>query len=156
MAINGVVDKSKPIQNVRIPVKKVTAQELVVRRRFVRTPPDKVRLVSGLIIGKKPEVALEILQFTPKAAVKPLILALKSAISLAKDTLNSSDLVIKQVRVDEGPKLKRRRIIHRGRATSILKRMSHITVVLSDNGNSKLEARNSKQIPNNNNQKVKI
>ena len=132
MAINETINKPKPVKIARKPIQKISVQEIVIRRRFVRTAPDKIRLVSGLIIGKKPEVALEILQFTPKAAVKPLILTLKSALSLAKDTLDSSDLVIKQVRVDEGPKLKRRRIIHRGRATTILKRMSHITIVLRE------------------------
>jgi len=132
MAINETINKPKPVKIARKPIQKISVQEIVVRRRFVRTAADKIRLVSGLIMGKKPAVALEILQFTPKTAAKPLILALKSAISLAKDTFNSSDLIIKQVRVDEGPKLKRRRIIHRGRATSILKRMSHITVILRE------------------------
>ena len=81
---------------------------------------------------------------------------LKHAIDRAKNlNLDAENLIIKNMRVDEGPKLKRRRIIHRGRATSILKRMSNITITLSSDGNPKLEARNSKQIQDDKNLKAK-
>ena len=114
---------------------KVIPQEMIVRSRFVRQAPDKIRLVGKTLVGKKATKALNILTFLGKSAAKPLILIVKEAISRAKDknlkTANWSieDLYIKAIAVNEGPKLKRRRIIHRGRSTNILKRMSHITVV---------------------------
>lgn len=107
-------------------------KDLKIKARFVRMTPDKLRLVAGLIKGKKLSAALNILQFSSKAAAKPLSLVLKSALAQVKDKGMSDESVIKTIIVDEGPKLKRRRIIHRGRATTILKRRSHITVVLSE------------------------
>ena len=137
--------------------KQPTASKLlVVRSLFVRMPPDKIRLVAKSLVNKQIETALAILEFIPKAARQPLILIVKEAISQAKNkNLNLDNLVVKNIVVNEGPKLKRRRIIHRGRATSILKRMSHITITLSSDGNPKLEARNSKQIQDDKNLKAK-
>ena len=130
---------------------KKVPENMLARARFVRTPPDKIRLVSSLIIGKEISKAIDILNFTEKAAAKPLILVLKSAQARGKDS-GKENLIIKAIAVDEGPKLKRRRIIHRGRATSILKRRSHITVVLTENRNSPLgmhiENRKSKKDKN--------
>lgn len=128
--------------------------DLVIKSRFVRMAPRKIRLVAKPFIGKDLESVLSILKFIPKHATRPLELVLKNGMSRAKD----KDMVkvwIKNIVVDEGPKLKRRRIIHRGRATSILKRMSHITVVLTVDGNPKSQIRNSKQIPNKQNPKLR-
>lgn len=126
--------------------------ELVIRARFIRMAPRKLRLVSGLILKKPLSQAMDILRFSSKAAAKPILLVLKNAASQAKDRNLSEDIHIKNIMVNEGPKLKRRRIIHRGRSTSILKRMSHITVVLSADGNHKSQITNSmpkgKQIAN--------
>lgn len=119
---NSEPAKSKP--------QKAVEADLVVKSRFVRMAPDKIRLVGKALIGKDIEVALTKLQFIPKAASVPLSLILKNGQSQAK-ARNFSEIWIKNIIVDEGPKLKRRRIIHRGRATTILKRMAHITVVLT-------------------------
>ena len=116
--------------------------EVVSKRRFVKVAPDKVRLASGLIKGKNVAQALGILNFSNLAAATPLTLTLKNAVAIAKDKdIETDNLQVSIIRVDEGPKLKRRRIIHQGRATAILKRMSHITVVLTING--KFKAQNS-------------
>lgn len=104
--------------------------DLVVKSRFVRMAPRKIRLVAGKLIGNDLEDALNMLKFISRGATKPLELVLKNGQSQAKDK-NYDKIWVKNIIVDEGPKLKRRRIIHRGRATAILKRMSHITVVLS-------------------------
>ena len=109
---------------------------LIVRSRFVRMAPDKVRLVAKTILGQEIDGALSILSFTSRLARKPLILLLKNARAQANDK-NMDNPTIKNILVDGGPKLKRRRIIHRGRATTILKRMSHITVVLSEGSKAK-------------------
>lgn len=134
----------------------ISIQEIRVRSRFVRMPPDKIRLVAKTLVGKKIENALAVLEFIPKAATKPLILIVKEARSQAKDkNLDLNNLVIKNIAVNEGPKLKRRRIIHRGRSTTILKRMSHITVVLGADGNHKHQITNPKQITNKQKNKIK-
>jgi large subunit ribosomal protein L22 len=101
--------------------------------RFVRTAPDKVRILVGLIKNKKIEDALAQLEFAGKYAAKPLILVLKQAKAQIKDrNLVEDNMIIKEMRVDEGPKLKRRRIRHQGRATAILKRLCHITILLNE------------------------
>lgn len=124
------------------------SNDIIIRSRFVRVAPDKIRLVGQLIVKKKVEQALVILQLTPNIAKKPLILIIKEAISRIKEGNTELDnTYIKTVAVNEGPKLKRRRIIHRGRATNILKRMSHVTVVLSDNVKSKSQKSNFKKNP---------
>lgn len=114
--------------------------------RFVKTAPDKIRNLAGLVRGKTLDKALEQLAFAGKYAATPLSLVLRQAKAQIKDkNMLEDDFKIAEVRVDEGPKLKRRRIRHQGRATAILKRMSHITIILSNNGNPKSETRNPKQ-----------
>lgn len=135
MAEVRTVKKTKPIAKAPVakaPVAKAPEKrvDLVVRSRFVKMAPRKIRQVSKTLIGQDLNEALNRLRFIPRRAVLPLELILKNGSSQAKDK-NFSQIWIKNIVVDEGPKLKRRRIIHRGRATAILKRMSHITVVLS-------------------------
>lgn len=110
--------------------------EVISRRRFIRTTPDKIRIMVKMLKGKNYSQAISQLMFSHKAAAKPLILTLKQAKDQVKDTiLNEDSLKIKEIRVDEGPKLKRRRLLHQGRSTTILKRMSHLTIVLTDGVN---------------------
>ena len=121
---------AKPIQKAA-PVLKV--KDLIVRSRFIRNTPDKLRFVGKILVGMNLLKAIEKLEFVPKAAARELQLVLKNGLSIAKDkNLAEKNLYIKSIAVLEGPKLKRRRIVHRGRATSILKRMSHLTIILSD------------------------
>lgn len=120
-------------------------KEIISKRRFVRIAPDKVRLAGSLIKNKKANQVLGFLQFSTLEAAKPIILTIKSALAMAKDRdINEDNLYIKIIKIDEGPKLKRRRILHQGRATAILKRMSHITLVLTDKPNAKLKIKKSK------------
>ena len=103
------------------------------KRRFIHQAPDKLRLAGSLIKNKNVLEAISILSLRPLAASKPLILTLKQAQEMAKHKdITDTDLYVKTIKVDEGPKLKRRRIIHRGRATAILKRMAHVTLILED------------------------
>lgn len=132
---------TKTIKN---PEKPATA-ELKVRSRFIKTPPDKLRFVSKAVLGKEVNTAITILSFLPQVARRPLISVLKAGLSQAKDRNINAPLYIKAIAVDVGPKLKRRRIVHQGRATSILKRMSHITIFLSEKSNLKLKAKKAKQ-----------
>jgi large subunit ribosomal protein L22 len=97
-----------------------------------RQSPRKVRLVGGLIRGKKAEQALDLLTVTIKRASDPMIGLLKSAIANAKNnfSLDISDLFVKSLTVDNGAILYRRMPKARGMATPIRKRVSHITLVL--------------------------
>jgi len=105
--------------------------EIVTRRRFIRSTPDKVRKAASLVNKKKVIEALNILQFAPMSAARSVALTLKQGLAIAKENdFDENNLVIKGMRIDEGPKLKRRRIVHQGRATAILKRMAHLTIVL--------------------------
>ncbi len=102
--------------------------------KYVRMSPQKVRLVVDLVRGKKVEEAKRILQFTRKYAADPVGKALDSALANAKQNPNIDEtiLYVKEVLVDQGPSLKRWRARAQGRAASIKKRTSHITVVLDE------------------------
>ncbi|MCM3086904.1 large subunit ribosomal protein L22 [Bhargavaea ginsengi] len=102
--------------------------------RTIRIAPRKVRLVVDLIRGKQVGEAVAILRHTPKAASPVVEKVLKSAIANAEHNydLDVNNLVVSEVFVDEGPTLKRFRPRAQGRATSILKRTSHITLVVSE------------------------
>ncbi|WP_124726406.1 50S ribosomal protein L22 [Staphylospora marina] len=102
--------------------------------RYVRISPRKARLVIDLIRGKSVAEAFSILRFTPKAASPVIEKVLKSAVANAEHNhnLNASGLVVKKAYVDEGPTLKRYQPRARGQAYEILKRTSHITVVVGE------------------------
>jgi large subunit ribosomal protein L22 len=103
--------------------------------RFVRISPRKARTVINLIRGKKVDVALDTLQFTRRAAVKPIEKLLRSAVANmrnADSTLDERSLVVARCWVDQGPSIRRWRPRAYGRATPIDKGTSHINVVLSD------------------------
>lgn len=102
--------------------------------RYVRIAPRKVRLVADLIRGKEVDEALAILRLSPHAASRVLTKVLNSAVANAEHNfeMNSNNLYISQIYVDEGPTLKRFRPRARGRASRINKRTSHITIILSE------------------------
>lgn len=99
---------------------------------YLRISPRKVRLVSGLIRGLLLKDAEAQLRFLPKRASLPLLKLLKSAAANAEHNFNleKRGLVVSEIRVDQGPVLKRFRARAFGRAAQILKRTSHITLVL--------------------------
>ena len=100
--------------------------------RFVRITPMKARRVVDLVRGMPTTEALSLLQFAPQAASETIYKVLESAIANAETTegLDTNDLVISVAQVDEGPTMKRWRPRAQGRATRILKRTSHITLVV--------------------------
>lgn len=102
--------------------------------RYIRIAPRKVRLVVDLIRGKQVGEALAILKHTPKAASPVVEKLLKSAIANAEHNyeMDSNNLVVSKIFVDQGPTLKRFRPRAMGRASRIHKRTSHITVVLNE------------------------
>ncbi|WP_293785697.1 50S ribosomal protein L22 [uncultured Aeromicrobium sp.] len=100
--------------------------------RFVRVTPQKARRVADLIRGAHVEDALTTLRFAPQAVAENFYKLVESAVANAETTegLDRSDLVLTQVTVDEGPTMKRWRPRAKGAANRILKRTSHLTVVV--------------------------
>lgn len=103
----------------------------------VQMSPRKMRLVIDEIRGKNVNEAYGILRFSKKAASEPIDKVLHSAVSNAVykadeqgDVLDVDELYVKEAYVDQGPTLKRWRARAFGRATSIRKRSSHVTVVV--------------------------
>ena len=102
--------------------------------RYVRVSPRKARLVMDQIRGKKVEEALTLLSFASQRAAKILIKLINSAVANAqqRSDIDVDRLYIEKIFADEGPILKRFRPRAMGRATRILKRTSHLTVVLDE------------------------
>ena len=102
--------------------------------KYIRVSPQKARLVVDLIRGKKIGEALKILMFTRKYATSAVRKVLGSAVANARQnaSMDENILSVKEIFVDQGPSLKRWRARAQGRAASIKKRMSHITVILSE------------------------
>ncbi|MBU0485815.1 MAG: 50S ribosomal protein L22 [Proteobacteria bacterium] len=102
--------------------------------RHIRISPQKARLVADLVRGKDVESAINMLRFMPKKGARILRKVIESAVANASqnETIDVDTLFIKKVIVDGGPMLKRIRPRAMGRATKILKRSSHITVVLDE------------------------
>lgn len=100
--------------------------------RYIRVTPRKARMVIDLIRGRNAEEAMTILKFTPRRAARVLQRVLKSAIANAtqKDMGDVDALRVSRAFVDVGPTMKRVLPRAMGRANTILKRTSHITVVI--------------------------
>jgi large subunit ribosomal protein L22 len=112
--------------------------ESIARVRHIRVTPMKARRVVNMIRGKQAQEALAILKFAPPGASEPVYKLVASAIANARvkadasnTFLDEQDLVVAKAYVDEGTTLKRFQPRAQGRAFKILKRTSHITVVLA-------------------------
>ena len=103
------------------------------KARYVRVSPRKARLVADQIRGMQVEEARTLLAFSSRGAARDLARLLDSAAANAEANheLVADDLRISDVRVDEGPTLKRWRARARGRATRIDKKTSHLSVALT-------------------------
>ena len=102
--------------------------------QHARISPQKVRLVADQVRGLEVVSALEILTFSKKKAAGLVKAVLDSAIANAEnnDGADIDELKVAEIMVDEGPTMKRIRPRAKGRANRILKRSSHITVVVGD------------------------
>ena len=109
------------------------------RARYVRTAPRKARLVMDHIRGKRVEQAQAILQHAPRAVSTDILKLLNSAVANAESAyeLGADELTIHRAFVDEGPTIKRFRPRALGRATTIHKRTSHMTIELTTDGNGR-------------------
>ncbi|WP_087017530.1 50S ribosomal protein L22 [Thaumasiovibrio subtropicus] len=108
--------------------------EAIAKHRFARISPQKARLVADQVRGKTVAQALEILTFSNKKAADLVKKVLESAIANAEhnEGADIDDLSVAKIFVDEGPTMKRIMPRAKGRADRILKRSSHITVVVAD------------------------
>jgi len=102
--------------------------------RHIRIAPRKIRVVIDLIRGKNIGDAYAILKYTPKIGSEILLKVLESAVANAEHNcdMNSDKLYVAAAYVDQGPTLKRIHPRSRGQAFKILKRSSHVTVVVEE------------------------
>ena len=112
--------------------------ESTAKLRYAKVSAQKARLVADLVRGRDASEAIEILQFTRKKSAPLIQKLVESAIANAEhsaeqtgDDLDVDELYVKTITVDEGPGLRRFRPRAQGRATRIVKKTSHITVVLA-------------------------
>ncbi|URJ27991.1 50S ribosomal protein L22 [Candidatus Blochmannia vicinus] len=106
----------------------------IARYRYIRSSAQKLRLVINMIRGKKVSQALDILEYTNKKAAKLVKKTLESAIANAEhnDGLNFNNLKIIKIFVDNGPTIKRIMPRAKGRSDKIMKRTSHLTIMVSN------------------------
>ena len=102
------------------------------KAKYVRIAPRKARLVADEVRGKSYEEAVSLLQFTNKRAARIIAEVVESAAANAEhnDDVDPNELFVREIRVDDGPTIKRYRARAMGRATMIRKRTSHISVAL--------------------------
>lgn len=109
--------------------------------KYILGSPIKMRRVVNSVRGMRAQDALEVLSLLPQAAAVPVYKTVKSALANAEENygLDPEDMVIAEIKVDEGPRLRRARYGARGRFKPIRKRMSHVTVVLEEEAEALLE-----------------
>jgi large subunit ribosomal protein L22 len=102
--------------------------------RFLSISAQKVRLVVDLVRGRDANTALEMLRFVPNRAAEPVLKLLKSAVANAEENFGVSrdDLFVATIFADEAPTRKWRRFGARGRFKPLLRRSSHVTIVLRE------------------------
>ena len=102
--------------------------------RYIRISPQKARLVADVIRGRNVEDAINVLRFMPKKGARILRRVVESAVANAgqNEAIDVDTLYVKRVFINGGPMLKRMRPRAMGRANRILKRTSHITIVLDE------------------------
>lgn len=102
--------------------------------RNARVAPRKARLVADLVRGQSVSRAMEVLEFVQKKPAGVISKLIRSAAANAAEQYDADvdDLIVQSIQVNQGPPLKRFLPRAMGRATKILKKTSHITVVVSD------------------------
>jgi large subunit ribosomal protein L22 len=114
--------------------------EFISTQKYLRLSPSKIREVVFMIKKLSPQKAIETLPFVNKRASKPLLKVISTALAQAKEKGVAEDKVfIKEIQINEGPRLKRGMPVSRGRWHPIVKRMSHIRVVLGVKEEKKVE-----------------
>lgn len=108
------------------------------RLRYLKIAPRKTRKIADSIRGLRATEAEAELLYRPQRAAEPILKLLRSAVSNAQNkNLNRNNLYVSEIKVDQGPMLKRSMPRAKGRATMIQKKMSHISITLSEKENLK-------------------
>jgi len=102
--------------------------------KYIRISPQKARLVADTVRGMNVDEAITALRYMPKKGARILRKVIESAVANADqmETIDVDTLYIKSIQINGGPSLKRFRPRAMGRATRIIKRTSHITVVVDE------------------------
>lgn len=101
-------------------------------QNYARFSPKKVREVVYMIKKMKPVKAVDYLPFASRVASETLQKTIKAAIAQAKEKgVDEKDLLFKEIQITDGPRIKRGIAVSRGRWHPIVKRMSHIRIVLT-------------------------
>ncbi len=110
------------------------AHDIHAHLKFLSISAQKVRLVIDVVRGKDTNTALEMLRFMPQRAAQPVLKLLASAVANAEENFGVSrdDLYVEKIFADEAPTRKWRRFGARGRFKPILRRSSHVTVILRE------------------------
>jgi large subunit ribosomal protein L22 len=113
--------------------------EVRAQSRYVPGSPRKARLVADYVRGMDAQEALGVLRLMPQRAASPVFKLIESAIANAENNFGmaTEDLYIAHISADEGPTRRWRRFGARGRFKPILKRSSHITVILRERASAK-------------------
>ncbi|MCM8758710.1 MAG: 50S ribosomal protein L22 [Candidatus Omnitrophica bacterium] len=107
--------------------------EVIAKLRYARISPRKARYIRPIVVNKEAEFAMSILENTPNKAATIVKKLIKSALANARQkNPDQTKWYVKNLYVNEGPKMKRLRAAPMGRAVLIMKRLSHITVVLEE------------------------
>ena len=108
--------------------------EVKASAKYIRISPRKIHKLVGAVKGKPVGTALNTLKFMPQKAAGILEKVIRSAVANADQNsdVDIDLLVVRNIVADQGPTLKRWRARARGRAARILKRTSHITVILDE------------------------
>ncbi len=112
----------------------MSTREVKAVLKYARISPQKIRKLIDAIKGKPVEEGLDTLKFMPQKAAGIIEKIVRSAVANADQNpdIDVDSLVISNIITDQGPMLKRFRARARGRGTRILKRTSHITVILTE------------------------
>ena len=109
--------------------------EALAKSKHIRQSVKKIRFIIGLIKDLSAQEAITKLEFTNKKSAKTINKTIKAAVSnlLQKDSqINRDNILIKSIYADAGPTMKRFRPAAMGRAAPILKRTSHLTVIVEN------------------------
>jgi large subunit ribosomal protein L22 len=121
--------------------------EAVAKLKNIRVSPRKLRLVIDVARGKPVQRAIDDLRFSKNQMAGDVVKLIRSAINNATQQqrgVNVDQLIVKTIYVDQGPTLKRFMTRARGSAARILKRMSHLTVIVDEAGEAQGNAKNAK------------
>ena len=128
------IQESLLIMAVKRPKNKENNMEIKAKAKYIKVSSRKTRLVVDVIRGLEVQKALEQLRFINKKVTEPITKLVNSVVANAENNfeLEKDNLFIKEIRVDEGPTLKRWKPRARGRATPIRKRTCHIGIILGE------------------------